>query len=241
MATNQLLSNTPGVRETNRALQRADFIRATVALLEVGDQVEPTDQILELTALVASGATTLSTTAVQGKIAAGNRLLFVDTDGIEYLTRVATTVTGGATSIAINEVFETIPSGSACYFPAEVTERKSAGVSESLDTIDEKTFDNRGASVELVVGSTYTISLSGNYNPFGPVQQMLSEFSEAGRIFYTKIQYPDPKTGFNGKIFKGRSIYKGNQSSGDQGSTINADFEGTFQGKPTILEPAPKA
>ncbi len=172
---------------------------------------------------------------------AGMWLDFVTSTGKIIPVKLTANAIAAATSLAVANVPEVIPSGSTCELPAFLTGRESASLGRSGDSEDVQLLDLFWAN-RVTTGASWDVSADGIYVQLSAAYRNLEFCFENGLNGWVQIIFPSP----NPLVYSTGVIYEGEVTVQDLPIDIT---KGVVKGNATLngngqlykIEPKPIA
>jgi hypothetical protein len=210
-----------------------------VAVLPKGKRTKPIKSTLTATA-AAKGATSITVAGLIGIIQKGQYLMFVGTDGEEFLCQVNTTTEANATSLTVVVLPEAIPTGAIAEFPTYIWDRKSADLDRSYNFSGVTTFNTGGSQDGIITGVEKKISLPGLYYFKNAGYKTIKWCAENDREFWMIREMPAPTDGYTaGDRIEGPAVCTGIKEGAPDDGFVNADMDITLLGKIVETDPVP--
>lgn len=215
---------------TGRELAKGSL--TTVRVTRARQKPTGTIQSLTLGGAVAAAATSITVGALAEAIPAGDWLQFTDSNGLEYIVKVAANAAAAATTITIDAALQAIPTGAIATWPSEVLDRSDADLSRTNNTQDTITF-NTGSNRQIVAVTTDKgLSLPGPYIFANAGYKILFDVAESKGFCWVLVEYEPPSSAFTrGERVLGYAVVtdysKQSPADGFQQGDISVEFTGT--------------
>ena len=210
-----------------------------VAVLPKGKRKKPVECTLTATT-AAKGATSITISGLTGIIEKGQYLMFVGTDGEEFLCQVNATTAANATSLTVVALPEAIPTGATAEFPTYVLDRKSADLDRSYKFSGVTTFNTGGSQDGIITGGEKKISLPGLYYFKNAGYKTIKWCAENAREFWISREMPAPTDGYTaGDRAEGPAVCTGIKEGAPDEGFVNADMDITLLGNIVETDPIP--
>lgn len=228
------------VRIASHAPTQGKATELYVAVLPSGRRTKPLKCTLTATA-AAKGAVLITvaglTTAVIQK---GQYLMFVGTDGEEYLCQVNATTVANATSLTVVALPEAIPTGAIAEFPTYIWDRKNADLDRAYKFSGVTTFNTGGAQDGIITGVDKKISLPGLYYFKNAGYKTIKWCSENQREFWIIREMTAPTDAYlSGDRIEGPAVCPGIKEGAPDEGFVNADIDIILLGKIVETDPIP--
>ncbi len=199
----------------------------TTIRVAIGRVMPPSTPIsVTLGAAAAAAATSLTVTALGSPIDVGNWLQFVDSNGLEYLARVAANAASAATTITVDALVEAIPNGSVAKFPSELFDRKNVDTDRKYNTKDIYTLNTGGQRTIVAVSGEKSIKAAGFYHHYNAGYRICEQEGEAKRQVWVYVEYPPPGVNFSkGQVEIFRSVITNLPKASDAEDFVQGDVE----------------
>jgi len=198
-----------------------------IALLPLGSRVKPVTQ--QLTIATAGGSTTTLTVTqtIDTPIQAGQYLTFtLISTGVEYMVRVATTVSSGSSITIATAVEGGIPDGAVAAFPSYLWDRTGADVDRSYNEATFATFNTGGDEDGVSTGASKTITLPGIFYNKNDGYMTALFAADNGREVWVTRKIRD-------QIIEGAASVTAAPSASPVDGFVSADLTLKFRGKAT--------
>ncbi|MBW4648911.1 MAG: hypothetical protein KME06_09435 [Kastovskya adunca ATA6-11-RM4] len=221
---------------------RGKDVKITIALLgkKPGDRIKPTPETLAIGAAgPAKGATTITLAgAPTNVIQSGQRLLFVDEDGNEFIAVVSAKPT--STALSVRALDEAIPPGATAQFPVKMWDRTDSGVDRSYNMASVNHYDDGGTRDGVSTGSEKNISLPGIYYEKNAGLITCLHAADQGIPIWIRRELPPPSDAFStGRVIEGAGLITGAPDSAPTDNFVTMDLNASFVGD--VLEVSPLA
>lgn len=192
------------------------------------------------TTAISKGATSITVLGeLRGDIQKDQYLQALDSNGIEYLIRLAAIATAGSTSLSVVALDEAIPAGSQIGFPVEFFDRTDADTNEKVDKADFLTFNTAGRTDGVATKITSEGKLGGLFYERCPSYNTAAFASSNGREVWLRILDPVYRDGWSRRIIEGPAIILSRDKARKADGFITNDMSYQFVGAPTESAAAP--
>lgn len=189
---------------------------------------------------IAKGATSITVLkALEGAIQKDQFLQALDSNGFEYLIRLAATAVAGATSLSVFALNEAIPAGSQIGFPVEFFDRTDADTNEKVDKADFLTFNTAGRTDAVATKIATEGKLGGLFYEGCPASNTAGFATSSGREVWLIISDPESRTGWKRRTIEGAALILSRDKSRKADGFITNDMSYQFLGVPLETPAAP--
>lgn len=201
----------------------------------------PTEETITLGAAVTKADTTLDLTGnpLGQDIAAGNYLLFTDSNGVTFPVKVTADAASGATSLTIAAADGALATAATATFPPELLDRSEVSVDETFNTSTTQSLNTGGAEVVVPTTKSVSISAPGFWFQKNAGYLTLKDKAAVSESVGLIIEYPNQDTSLyqKGEVWTGQGIITSLTTSGAADGEITNDLNLAISGTLTKTDP----
>ncbi len=212
----------------------------TIVSVGIG-KIKPQPQTLTIGAAVAKAATSITLdAALTVPVDAGNWLLFVDSNGLEYLAKVTADADSGASTLTVKALDEAIPDTATAKFPSELYDRSAVNIARTYNNQEVFTLNTGGDRQAVATTSTKNATAPGFWYWHNPGYRTCKEAAESKKPVWLFVEYEPPSAAFaKGIIVSGKAIITSRPTDSPANGFLSGDLNFEFTGPVSEADPVP--
>ncbi|AUB36146.1 hypothetical protein COO91_02047 [Nostoc flagelliforme CCNUN1] len=214
----------------------------TIVRVAIG-KIKPVSQTLTLGETGAKAAVTLTLgTALTAPIDKDNWLLFVDSNGLEYLAKVTADAAIGVTALTVKALDEAIPDEAVAKFPSELYDRSAINLARTYNNSEVFTLNTGGDRQVVATTATKNATAPGFWYWHNAGYRVCKEAAEAKKPVWLFVEYEPPSPAFSkGIIVSGKAVITSRPTDSAANAFLTGDLNFEFTGPVSESDPVPTA